>query len=214
MPAFEIGKYEVTFDDYDVFFFRFRVSGGRPIQAWSRGRRPVIDVSWDDAKAYVEWLSRITGEPYRLPSEAEWEYAARAGTKAPFSLPAPDGSDDITGKGLANCDRCGSEWDSRQTAPVGSFNANEFGLHDTAGNVWNGWRTAGTPATKMHPTTAGRGCKRTRATVVTGGSEAARGTTDRGKSGCVSLDVLPGSGTEVIGFRVARTLSRSENVTP
>ena len=137
VPAFAIGKYEVTFDDWDLCVADGGCNGYKPSdRGWGRGRRPVINVSWDDAKAYVEWLSRITGEPYRLPSEAEWEYAARAGTTTPFSLPAPDGSDDIAGKGLANCDGCGSEWDGRQTAPVGSFPANRFGLHDTAGNVW------------------------------------------------------------------------------
>jgi formylglycine-generating enzyme required for sulfatase activity len=96
----------------------------------------VIYVSWNDAQAYVDWLSDRTDEEYRLPSEAEWEYAARAGTTTAYALPAPAGSDDISGEGLANCDGCGSGWDARQTAPVGSFEANAFGLHDMHGNVW------------------------------------------------------------------------------
>jgi formylglycine-generating enzyme required for sulfatase activity len=135
VPAFAISKYEVTFDDWDVCV----ADGGCDPASdggWGRGRRPVINVSWEQAKAYVEWLTATTGQPYRLLSEAEWEYAVRAGTTTAYALPAPDGSDDIAGKGLANCDGCGSEWDGRQTAPVGSFDANAFGLHDMQGNVW------------------------------------------------------------------------------
>ncbi|MCY4026289.1 MAG: formylglycine-generating enzyme family protein [Acidobacteria bacterium] len=90
----------------------------------------MIDVSWEDARAYAEWLSAETGERYRLPSEAEWEYAARAGTTTAYSWGA-----DI-GQNRANCDGCGSRWDNEQTAPAGSFAANAWGLHDMHGNVW------------------------------------------------------------------------------
>ena len=78
---FEIGKYEVTFDEYD----QFAHATGRALpgdQGWGRGRRPVINVSWEDAVAYAGWLSKMTGKSYRLPTEAEWEYAARAGSEA------------------------------------------------------------------------------------------------------------------------------------
>lgn len=87
----------------------------------------------ENAVAYPEWLSKETGKQYRLPSEAEWEYAARAGTETRYWW-----GDEIQqdGKVWANCNGCGSEWDNKKTAPVGSFNANPFGLHDTAGNVW------------------------------------------------------------------------------
>ena len=98
-------------------------------EGWGRGDRPVINVSWDDAQAFVGWLSQETGESYRLPSEAEWEYAARAGTETRYSW-----GDEI-GTNRANCDGCGSQWDDRQTAPVGSFPPNPFGLHDMHGNV-------------------------------------------------------------------------------
>ena len=95
----------------------------------SRGRRPAIYVSWDDAQTYVKWLSRITGKDYRLLSEAEYEYAARAGTQTAY----PWGDDiKLNGKAMANCDGCGN----KQTAPVGSFAANPFGLYDMVGNVW------------------------------------------------------------------------------
>jgi len=90
----------------------------------------VINVSWDDAQRYVAWLSRMTGQPYRLLREAEWEYAARAGTTTAYYW-----GDEI-GKGNANCDGCGSQWDGKQTAPIGSFAPNAFGLYDMAGNVY------------------------------------------------------------------------------
>ena len=113
---------------------------------WGRGRRPVIYVSWNDAKRYVRWLSRKTGKAYRLPSESEWEYAARAGTQTVYSW-----GDEI-GVNRANCRGCGSQWDDSKTAPVGSFGANAWGLHDMHGNVrewvedcWNG-SYAGAPA--------------------------------------------------------------------
>jgi formylglycine-generating enzyme required for sulfatase activity len=126
---FAMGRYEVTFDEYDVFA---RATGReQPAdQGWGRGRRPVINVSWKDAVAYAEWLSRQTGKRYRLPTEAEWEYAARAGTETAYWW-----GDEVR-KNRANCTDCGSEWDHKQTAPVGSFAPNPWGLYDTAGNVW------------------------------------------------------------------------------
>ncbi len=129
IESFWIGKYEVTFDEYDQFA---NVTGrGKPgDQGWGRGRRPVINVSWEDAVAYAEWLSKVTGRHYRLPTEAEWEYAARAQTTTRYWW------GDELGRNNANCAGCGSQWDNKQTAPVGSFKANKFGLHDTAGNVW------------------------------------------------------------------------------
>jgi formylglycine-generating enzyme required for sulfatase activity len=90
-------------------------------------------VSWDDAQTYVKWLARITGKAYRLLSEAEYEYGARAGTETKY----PWGDDiKLDGKAMANCRGCGSQWDGKQTAPVGSFAANQFGLYDMIGNVW------------------------------------------------------------------------------
>jgi len=127
--AFEIGKYEVTFDEYDAF----AKDDKRELpddRGWGRGKRPVINVTWNDAQDYVQWLSKQTGKKYRLPTETEWEYAARAGTQTRYWW-----GDDI-GKNNAVCDGCGSQWDNQQTAPVGSFKTNAFGLHDTAGNVW------------------------------------------------------------------------------
>ena len=126
---FAVSKFEVTFDDWDAC-----VAYGDCPRAtdsgWGRGRQPVINVSWNDVQLYVAWLSKMTGKTYRLLSEAEWEYAARAGTQTAYSW-----GDEI-GKNNANCNGCGSQWDGHQTAPVGSFAANAFGLYDMAGNVW------------------------------------------------------------------------------
>ena len=126
---FAIGRYEVTFDEYD----QFAKATNRKLQndqGWGRRRRPVLYVSWEDANAYAKWLSEQADKRYRLPTEAEWEYAARAGKETNYWW----GNDLI--EGMANCDSCGSQWDKKQTAPVGSFEPNEFGLYDTAGNVW------------------------------------------------------------------------------
>jgi len=124
-----MGKYEVTFAQWDAC-----VSAGgckhRPDDAgWGRGNRPVINVLWDDVQEYVTWLNRTTGQRYRLPTEAEWEYAARGGTTTDYYW-----GNEI-GRNNTNCDGCGSQWDGKQTAPVGSFGANPYGLHDMLGNV-------------------------------------------------------------------------------
>ena len=124
--AFAVSKHEVTFEDYDRYTPSRRVDD----DGWGRGRRPVINVSWFDAQEYVTWLSRETGQVYRLLSEAEWEYVARAGSSSAYSLGSGIGSNG------ANCSGCGSQWDSRQTAPVGSFAANAFGVHDMHGNAY------------------------------------------------------------------------------
>ncbi len=128
LSRFSISKYEVTFADYDRFA---RATGARlpHDETWGRGNRPVINVSWNDAQAYVQWLSVQTGHTYRLPTESQWEFAARAGELTPYPW------DVDVDKVHANCFDCGSEWDQGSTAPVGNFPANHFGLHDRGGNV-------------------------------------------------------------------------------
>jgi formylglycine-generating enzyme required for sulfatase activity len=124
-----VGKFEVTWDEFNLCHW----DGPCPRpddDGFGGGRRPVTNVSWEDAKTYVDWLSRSTGQSYRLLSEAEWEYAARAGSTTTYPWGA------VPGVGKANCDGCGSQWDNTSTAPVGSFEANAFGLHDMPGNVW------------------------------------------------------------------------------
>ncbi|MCY4211598.1 MAG: formylglycine-generating enzyme family protein [Gammaproteobacteria bacterium] len=131
VPAFKLSKHEVTFAQWDACMADGGCNGYIPGDAgWGRGSRPVVNVSWDDAQFFIEWLNSKTDGNYRLPTEAEWEYAARAGTTTKYSW-----GDDI-GNNQANCydDYCGDSWD--YTAPVGSFPANPWGLHDMHGNVY------------------------------------------------------------------------------
>jgi formylglycine-generating enzyme required for sulfatase activity len=125
---FAIGRREVTFAEWDQCADAGACKHRPDDHGWGRGDRPVINVSWDDAKLYLAWLSQRTGQRYRLPSEAEWEYAARAGTRTPFWW----GRD--AGAARAQCEGCGSPA-SRQTSPAASFRPNGFGLYDTAGNA-------------------------------------------------------------------------------
>lgn len=139
---FAIGKTEVTFADYDVF----AAATGRKKPndyGWGRGQRPVINVNWNDAVAYAEWLSAQTGQRYRLPSEAEWEYAARAGTDTPFWTGDCIHTDQanyngLVYNGLVYYNNCGAKTGvyRGRTVEAGSLPANAWGLHETAGNVW------------------------------------------------------------------------------
>ena len=151
--AFEMGQYEVTFEEYDLFA-RVTKRNLPADRGWGRGRRPVINVSWHDASAYAQWLSDKTGKAYRLPTEAEWEYATRAGTLTPRYWPEGGGAEDDPACRYANVYDRGHEaeitkagyhftWESFAcddshpfTAPVGNYAANAWQLHDTLGNVW------------------------------------------------------------------------------
>ena len=131
LPApFALSKFEVTFNDYDRFTEATGHPRARNPRGWQRGDWPVVNVSWQDATAYVEWLTAETGRTYYLPSEAQWEYAARAGTETAYSW------GDAVGNDLANCNGCGSLSDNVSPIAAGSFNANAWGLHDMHGNVW------------------------------------------------------------------------------
>jgi formylglycine-generating enzyme required for sulfatase activity len=143
--SFAIGRYEVTGEQWNAC-----VDAGA-CQRSSAGANaaknaPVRDVSWDDAQAYVKWLSKASGKTYRLPTEAEWEYAARGGTTTRYWW----GDQMKTGK--ANCKGCGDPWSQEGPAPAGSFAANPYGLHDMNGSVWEWmsdcWHTSykGAPA--------------------------------------------------------------------
>lgn len=160
---FEMGKYEVTFDEYDLF--AAATGRDRPSheigKGWKRKNRPVINVSWNDAVAYAEWLSNLSGKQYRLPSESEWEYAARAGTKSSYyweeltrdsikpichyanlqdlslnesNFYASSVIEIFKQQGLWEPVECSDGYVN--TAPVGTLQANAFGLHDMSGNVW------------------------------------------------------------------------------
>lgn len=128
---FAVGRFEVTFAEWEECLAGGGCNGYHPFdRGWGRSQRPVFEVSWNDAKAYVAWLKRKTGKPYRLLSETEWEYVARAGTKTLYWWGKK------LGKGHAICQGCLSQWDrDYRTVPVGSFAANPFGIHDVAGNV-------------------------------------------------------------------------------
>ncbi len=121
---FTLGRYAVTFEQYD----RFAQATGRKLPGacgWGRRSRPIMKVSWYDAAAYAQWLGVMTGEEFRLPTEAEWEHACRAGTRTDYSF-----GDNIT-KEQVNFDRT-----NNKTMPVGSYQPNLFGLYEMHGNVW------------------------------------------------------------------------------
>jgi len=132
--AFAISKYEITFAEYDAY----AQATNKPFpgdNAWGREDRPVMHVSWDDANTYAQWLTKTSGKKFRLPTEAEWEYAARAGSTDIYWW----GSNEQDAKGKANCRRgCFSNYSGlfgSKTAPVGNYSPNAFGIYDVAGNV-------------------------------------------------------------------------------
>ena len=134
---FAVGKFEVTWSEWGACVADGGCNSSGPEGAggdngWGKGNRPVIEVDWSDAKAYVRWLSRKTGEDYRLLSEAEWEYAARAGSTGKYSWGNNDPSCSKGATNSANYSACSSDW----TESVGFSSANAFGLHDLHGNVW------------------------------------------------------------------------------
>lgn len=126
---FAVSEYEITFAEWDTC----TTFGDCPHVSDSglgRGQQPVIGVTWDEAQHYAAWLSAMTGKTYRLLDEAEYEYAARAGTTTAY----PWGND--VGQGNTDCNGCGTRWDNKTPAPVGSFSPTAFGLYDMVGNVW------------------------------------------------------------------------------
>jgi formylglycine-generating enzyme required for sulfatase activity len=195
---FAIGRYPVIFDEYD----RFCEASGRETPGdagWGRGRRPVINVSWHDAEDYVAWLSQQTGQDYRLPSEAEWEYACRAGTTSRYSFGNTIEPDTVNFS------------DSRlnRTNEIDAYPANRWGLHDMHGNVWEwveddwheSYRGAPTDGSAWKETQAGQ---KLHFCVLRGGSWVNGpwfcGSAFRNRSDS-------GFRSSHIGFRVARTLS-------
>ena len=195
---FAVSKYEVTFDEWDTSVAQGNC-GRVEDYGYGRGQRPVIAVSFEGARCYVTWLAKVTGKPYRLLSEAEYEYAARAGSQTTF----PWG--DQVGSNNANCSNCGSRWDATQTAPVGSFPPNAFGLYDMVGNVsqWveDCWHAnyEGAPADGS-PWVSGDCSKR----VIRSGSFYYPSVVVQS---AFRYWALPGTWGNNVGFRVARTLA-------
>ena len=192
---FAVGVYEVTFADWDACVSGGGCNGPRPDDGgWGRGNRPVIDVSWDDAKEYVGWLSRKTGEGYRLLSESEWEYVARAGTRTAYHFGSSISPGDANYDGNVG-----------KTTPVGSYPANDFGLHDVHGNVWEWvedcWHGSygGAPSDGSAWVTGGECGRR----VLRGGSW---GDEPRYLRSAPRGGIGTGARSNGVGFRVARTL--------
>jgi formylglycine-generating enzyme required for sulfatase activity len=221
--AFEMGKYEVTFDEYDLF----AAATGRvkpADQGWGRGDRPVMSVSWDDAVAYAQWLSQRTGLNYRLPSEAEWEYAARATTTTiRYWTENTEGEEDAACTYANVFDKknesrlkntypiswepfnCPDEFPF--TAPVGNFSANDWDLHDMLGNVWEWNQDCYTDSYEGAPldgspreTTEGSDCS---LRVLRGGSW---GDVPQFVRSGNRFRSSPDSRVDITGFRLARTL--------
>ena len=220
VARFAVGKFEVTWAEWD----RCVADGGcqdnsqkayagyseadkakyKGDAGYGRGARPVINIDWTDAKAYAKWLSAATGATYRLFSEAEWEYAARAGTTTPFSF------GETISTAQANYDgnytygggKKGEYW--QKTVPVGSFAGNQFGLFDMHGNVWE-WvedcyndSLALTPTNGTANTTQDCSCR-----VNRGGSWYSNPANLRS---AIRDGDTPANRLSNLGFRVARTL--------
>ncbi len=203
---FAVGKHEVTFAKWDACVSDGGCGGHRPEdEGWGRGNRPVINVSWNDAQAYLRWLSRKGGAEYRLLSEAEWEYAARAGTTTPFHFGSTISTDQANYDGESTYGSGRKGIYRKKTVPVGSFQSNAFGLHDVHGNVyewvadcWNG-SYAGAPGDGA-AWTRGECEKR----VLRGGSWDFK---PRGARSANRLRYRTDNRHNYYGFRVARTLT-------
>jgi len=195
---FAVSKFALTFNDWDACAAFGDCDPHIDDGGFGRGRLPVINVTWYDAQKYVAWLSQMTGKRYRLLSESEYEYAARAGTQSAY----PWGED--IGTGNANCEGCGSQWDNKP-APVGTFAANQFGLCDMVGNVWEWvedcWHTNydGAPADGS-PWLEGGNCT---LRVDRGSSW---GYPESPRSALRDRDAT-GNHDAIVGFRVGRTLT-------
>lgn len=208
---FAIGAYAVTFAEWDAAI-AVGAKLERPLdEGWGRGRRPVINVSWDDAGAYIAWLNaRLAlegrSDAYRLPSEAEWEYACRAGTATSYSVGQSLAHDQANFRQDPSDGEGGHGDHRRKTAPVGSFRANAFGLHDMHGNVleWCGdvWNDSYAEPERPDDGSAwlvGDASRR----VLRGGSwnDGAMGLRSSARRGFHAA-----IGNSEIGFRVARTI--------
>ena len=127
---FAIGRFEVTFKEWNYCVEKKACRHRPDDHKWGQIKRPVINITWDQANIYLKWLSNHTKYKYRLPSESEWEYVNRAGSITRFWW------GDSVGSNNANCKDCRSIWSGKSTAPIGSFKSNSFSVFDTTGNVF------------------------------------------------------------------------------
>jgi formylglycine-generating enzyme required for sulfatase activity len=195
---FAVSEREVTFAEWNTCV-TFGDCAPISQSGVGRGRQPVVGVTWDEAAHYVAWLSQMTGKTYRLLTEAEYEYAERAGTTTAY----PWGND--IGQGNTDCYDCGTRWDNKTPAPAGSFSANAFGLYDMAGNVWEWTQDCYHDDYTDAPADgsawiAGGDCSRH---VVRGGSYVSYAAYVRSASRWGYLNT---GRFDSVGFRVARTL--------
>ena len=196
-----VSRFEVTFSQWDACMAHGGCTYHPDDRGWGRGALPVTDVSWNDARQYLQWLSKQTGREYRLLSEAEWEYVARAGSTSTY----PWGSE--LGENRANCPGAGTKWEDKQPAPVGSFAANGFGLYDMIGNLWewveDNWHPDYTGAlTSAAVWPGGDGSKR----VLRGGSYAVTG--GMCYTAFREFERPPEFRNYIFGIRIARTLKQ------
>ncbi len=193
--TFAVSKFAVTAEQWQTC-----VTYGGCKAGGNKGKQPVSSVSWYGAQHYAAWLSKMTGHNYRLLTEAEWEYAARGGSTTAYFW-----GDEI-GEGNANCKGCGSKWDGKQAAAVGSFKPNAFGLYDMHGNVWELVADNWHKNYRGNPPTDGSAWKGgdTSLRVLHGGSWG--GSAQLARSASRSR-VAPGGRYEGAGFRLARTLT-------
>lgn len=196
---FAIARGEITWRQWEACVAEGGCRGGQRDHGWGRGDRPVINVTLADAEAYAVWLSRRTGHRYRLPSEVEWEWAARAGSTSLY----PWG--EAMRPGLANCRGCdGPVVEHGGTVPTGAYPANAWGLTEMNGNLWemtaDCWTPGGAPAGRQQPWQPDPGC---RDRVMRGGAwyyvPLLAASAARARN---AADVW----SYVVGFRVAREL--------
>ncbi len=195
--SFAVGRTEVTWDNWETCVAEggcdgagVEVAGGA--EGWGKGNLPVINVTWVDAKDYTAWLSAKTGKVYRLLTEAEWEYAARAGTTTRYSF-----GEDITPDKL--------NFKTARSEPVGSYEPNDFGLYDVHGNVWEWVEDCYTSSYADNPRNgsaiaAEADCRR----VLRGG--AWQSSVPQFLRSAVRFKYRPDIRSGSMGFRIARTI--------
>ena len=128
--AIAMSRFEITWDEWDACHATGWCERDPDDHGWGRGLRPVINISWQEAKLYAAWVSELAGATYRLPSESEWEFAGRAGTYSAY----PWG--DEIGEENANCRECNTALWDHQSIVVGQYPPNAFGLYDMHGSIW------------------------------------------------------------------------------
>ncbi|MCP5159311.1 MAG: formylglycine-generating enzyme family protein [Gammaproteobacteria bacterium] len=202
---FALGVHAVTFDDYDRYCDATRQAKPED-RGWGRGNRPVINVSWTDAQAYCDWLNGQTERGYRLPSEAEWEYACRAGTTTPFSFGANITPEQVNYNGSSPYAGGKKGLYREKTVPVGSLPPNPWGLHEMHGNVWEWCQDHWHDNYQSAPTdgSAWLGGAPGERRVLRGGSWIIHG---RNARSAYRYHFEPGLRNRIFGFRLAQVQS-------